>query len=414
MESASFPKQINDLMDRGVVCPAPASLEVGPEVDPARIAPGVILHTGTRLRGVGLSIGPDCVLGEEAPVTVEDCRLGYGVRLKGGFVSGSVFYDGSSLGSAAHVRPGTLLEEEASGAHAVGLKQTIFLPFVTAGSLLNFCDVLMAGGTSRADHGEIGSSFIHFNYSPHGDKATASMIGDVPRGVFLDQPPSFLGGQGGIVGPLRYGFGVVQPAGMVGRRDCLDDGRLVLPDPLPAGPPRAYALGAYKSVRRIVAANLAFMGNVRALREWTRLVRGPLFGGDAYRRACLEGALACLALILKERVKRLRQLAGNMERSLAHATDRAAPPWADQAKLAERWPRVEEALTKLRETPCEPRDANRFLAFWERRERATTYVEAVRSLDEEAKAAGRRWLAGLVAEAEACIEHFQFGESHHG
>ena len=84
------------------------------------------------------------------------------------------------MGSGAHVRAGTLLEEEFDGAHAVGLKQTLFLPFVTAGSLINFCDALMAGGTSRKNHSEIGSSYIHFNYTPHRDKATPSLVGDVP------------------------------------------------------------------------------------------------------------------------------------------------------------------------------------------------------------------------------------------
>ncbi len=53
------------------------------------------------------------------------------------------------MGLGAEVREGCLLEEETSGAHAVGLKQTILFPFVTLGSLVNFCDCLMAGGTGR-------------------------------------------------------------------------------------------------------------------------------------------------------------------------------------------------------------------------------------------------------------------------
>lgn len=53
----------------------------------------------------------------------------------------------------------------------------------------------MAGGTSRKDHSEVGSSYIHFNYTPDGDKTTPSLICDVPRGVMLNQPPIFLGRQ---------------------------------------------------------------------------------------------------------------------------------------------------------------------------------------------------------------------------
>ncbi|NTV96894.1 MAG: TOBE domain-containing protein, partial [Thiobacillus sp.] len=59
------------------------------------------------------------------------------------------------------------------------------MPFVTPGSLVNVCDCLMAGGTDRRNHSEVGSSYVHFNYTPHQDKATASLLGDVPHGVML-------------------------------------------------------------------------------------------------------------------------------------------------------------------------------------------------------------------------------------
>ena len=113
------------------------------------------------------------------------------------------------MGLGAQVREGCLLEEEANGAHCVGLKQTILFPFVTLGSLINFCDCLMAGGTSRKDHSEVGSSYIHFNYTPDGDKTTASLFGDVPRGVMLE-PAADLPGRPGRrgragAGGLRHG-----------------------------------------------------------------------------------------------------------------------------------------------------------------------------------------------------------------
>ncbi len=113
------------------------------------------------------------------------------------------------MASGAQVREGCILEEEANASHTVGLKQTILFPFVTLGSLINFCDCFMAGGTSRKNHSEVGSSYIHFNYTPNQDKATASLIGDVPKGVMINQAPIFLGGQGGLVGPSRIGYGTV-------------------------------------------------------------------------------------------------------------------------------------------------------------------------------------------------------------
>ena len=37
----------------------------------ARIAPGVVIHVGCKVFGAQTSIGPHCVLGREAPATVE-------------------------------------------------------------------------------------------------------------------------------------------------------------------------------------------------------------------------------------------------------------------------------------------------------------------------------------------------------
>ena len=106
-------------------------------------------------------------------------------------------------------------------------KHTILFPFVTLGSLINFCDCLMAGGTSRKNHSEVGSSYIHFNFTPNQDKVTASLIGDVPKGVMLNQPPIFLGGQGGLVGPCRLAYGTTVAAGTIVRKDELRPGRLL-------------------------------------------------------------------------------------------------------------------------------------------------------------------------------------------
>ena len=250
-DAPNISPRVQDLLKRGVVIPCPHSVEVDDSLNPERIAPGVILHTGCRITGSKTSIGPGSELGKEAPVVIEDCQLGHRVELKGGYFSGATLLNGANMGSAAHVRPGTLLEEEAGGAHAVGFKQTIFLSFVTAGSLINFCDALMAGGTSRKNHSEIGSSYIHFNFTPHQDKATPSLIGDVPRGVFLDQSPVFLGGQGGLVGPTRIAYGTVIPAGTICRQDILE-GKKLYGAPDASKESRVFAVGIYRGINRIV------------------------------------------------------------------------------------------------------------------------------------------------------------------
>ena len=227
-------EKIVQLMQKGVDIPNPLTLDIGPEVSIDRISgEGVTLYPGCRIYGAKTVISAGVKLGAEAPVTIDDCQLGPKVELKGGYFKKSVFLEKANMGSGAQVREGCILEEEANGAHCVGLKQTILFPFVTLGSLINFCDCLMAGGTSRKDHSEVGSSYIHFNFTPDGDKTTASLIGDVPRGVMLNQPPIFLGGQGGAVGPVRLGYGTVVAAGSVLRDDAPEDGRLIIVAPHP-------------------------------------------------------------------------------------------------------------------------------------------------------------------------------------
>lgn len=397
----SLPASVRTLLERGVILPVPATVEVGPEVLPERIAPGARIHAGCRLRGAETSIGPGCELGAEAPSTVEDCQLGRDVALKGGYFAGATFLDGSSMGSAAHVRPGTLLEEGASGAHAAGFKQTVLLPWVTTGSLVNFCDCLMAGGTGRRDHSEVGSSYIHFNFTPHGDKATPSLIGDVPRGVLRDRPRIFLGGQGGLVGPARIAYGTVIPAGTIWRGDQLEEGRLaVQPAAAAAATPRAFEAGAYRSVDRIVRNNLVYLGNIRALQLWYRHARARFLDRDAWDRACLEGALRRCDEIVAERLTRLGELAKRMPRSMELARSNPAlalPPAveAQQRRLAEGWPAMEAALQAgPAEAGAAARDA--FLEAWHRAPAAAGIDAALKGLDAHARESARAWLQAAV------------------
>jgi len=390
--------QVQSLIARGVSMPEPQSVYVDTGVTPDRIAPGVVLHPGCRLRGATTSIGPGCVLGEEAPVTIEDCQLGARVALRGGYFSGAVLRDDAAFGSAAHVRPGTLLEEQATCGHAVGLKQTILMPFVTTGSLVNFCDCLMAGGTGRRNHSEVGSSYVHFNFTPHQDKATASLFGDVPRGVMLDQPPIFLGGQGGAVGPCRVEFGVVVAAGTVLRRDVFGGGVLCFGPPAPDPAERPHETGAYNDIRRVVANGFAYIGNLWALQAWHRGVRARFLGGTPFDAACHAGALEQISTMIAERVKRLRELAGNMPRSLAlarrrHGANLPERPYAAQRIFSAKWPALEAQLVS---EPAEERARDAFFAALDGLPRGTAYLDAIRGLDPAARQRGTAWLQAVV------------------
>jgi UDP-N-acetylglucosamine/UDP-N-acetylgalactosamine diphosphorylase len=404
-DASGLSPRIHDLLKRGVVIPCPYSVEVDDSLNPEKIAPGVVIHTGCRIAGAKTSIGPGSEIGKEAPAVIENCQLGHKVELKGGYFSGATFLDGANMGSGAHVRPGTLLEEEAGGAHTVGLKQTIFLSYVTAGSLINFCDALMAGGTSRKNHSEIGSSYIHFNFTPHQDKATPSLIGDVPRGVFLNQAPIFLGGQGGLVGPARIAYGTVIPAGTICRQDILEEGKLFAAAE-DVRTPRNFSPGIYRGIHRIVRNNLIYIGNLWALRAWYQQVRSRSMSADTFRQACHAGALAQIEEGLKERIKRLKELADTMPLSLKRAqaemgTDFPPQIRSQQQALADKWPEMEARLNQGPPAAVNARQRDAFLQEWEKIGSIADHCSALSALTESAQSSGAAWLQGIVNSAEA-------------
>ena len=310
-EPKSYQK-ISTLLNKGVDMPNPLTLDIGDEVAVNQISgTAVKIYPGCRIYGSETVISEGCVIGEEGPVTLHNCQLGPGVALKGGYFRKSVFLEGASMGLGAHVREGSILEELSSGAHCVGLKQTILFPFVTLGSLINFCDCLMAGGTSRKNHSEVGSSYIHFNFTADGDKTTPSLFGDVPRGVMLNQPPIFLGGQGGSVGPLRLGYGNVTAAGTILRKDVLETGRIII-GKTHRGGEVPFIPGMYSGLKRIIENNILYLGNLMALEQWYRYVRKPFLESRDLGKPIFKGALDNLSSAIIERKKRLLSMVEKM------------------------------------------------------------------------------------------------------
>jgi len=312
------------LAQRGVEIVDPRQTYVAPEIEPDRVCAGAILHPGARLCGARTFIGPGAQVGAEGPATVVNGVLGRDARIDAGYLDSAVLLDGARVGWGAHLRPGTLLEEGASTAHCVGLKHTILLSFVTVGSVVNLCDLLMAGGTSAADHSEVGSGFIHFNFTPwgiRGDKATASLVGDVVQGVFLRQRRIFLGGAGGMVGPRRVGFGAIAGAGQVVRRD-VDAGQLSVQ--LPRAVDRTIAPGYLDAAGFRQGRNVEYIAQVVALREWYRQVRRAHATGPA--AIVVDAAIQVLGLCVAERVKRLE--------AFVRERDVAMPPLQLEPDLA--------------------------------------------------------------------------------
>ncbi len=309
-------KKHKQLMDKGVKILNPESVLIGSEIDLNRISEkNVTIYPGVRITGAKTLICKGVVLGEEAPVTIKDCYVGPDTSLRGGFFQEACFAGKNSFGSSGHVRGGTILEEHSSAAHCVGLKQTILFPFVTLGSLINFCDCFMAGGTDKKNHSEVGSSYIHFNYTPNQDKATPSMMGNVYQGVFLNQNPIFLGGQGGLVGPCKIGFGCLTVAGSIIRKDELKTDKLLLGGSLKEA---SITRGAhvYNNVARIFNNNISYISSLIALLNWYREIRS-MFARDFFSKQLLSGMVLTLGKAIDERIKRLDEFICNLKKSNA-------------------------------------------------------------------------------------------------
>lgn len=371
------------LMNRGVRIPCPHSVEIGEEVDENRISGyGVVLHSGTKLFGAQTAIGSSVILGYESPLTAVNCQIAAGVELRGGFCRDALFLEGVQAASGAQVREGCILEEGVRIGHSVGLKQTILFPFVTLGSLINFCDCLMAGGTGRKNHSEVGSSYIHFNYTPAQDKATPSLIGDVPRGVMINQPPVFLGGQGGLVGPVRIGYGTVVRAGMIVRKDSPEGGKLI------GGRVRFTEKdfsrdGVHGDVERKVLNNIHYLASLLVLRQWYARVRRLFFRAGEFGEAMDRGASDKIEMALLERLQRLREF---LESAAAH-------PFIQRI----RWPELVVCLSSKTEEKTAERKRDAFIEIMEQRilQTGPDYLRVIQNLLPREAATGTAWLQAV-------------------
>ncbi|MFC1505313.1 protein GlmU [Thermodesulfobacteriota bacterium] len=373
--------QVAALLRKGVKISNPRSVFIADDVDVDRISEkGVVIHTGAKIMGKRTLILPGAQIGTQGPVTIDSCQIGPKVELKSGYFINTVLLKKASMGSGAHVRDGTILEEEASGAHTVGLKQTILFPFVTLGSLINFCDCFIAGGTSRKDHSEVGSSFIHFNYTPNQDKATPSLMGDVPRGVMLNQRPIFLGGQGGLVGPCRLTFGTVTAAGTIYRKDELRPNRLLF-ERGGRGGSVPFKPGRFLQSDRIITNNIIYIANLMALRQWYHQVRG-LFISDDFPVSLLKGLKWNIALAIQERIKRLKDFFEKLPEKTS----------------TNRWSAIESVLEAMQDFEGGAGDRDAFLEKIRINigEYGTDYLSVIKNLQPNEAEIGTAWLQSIV------------------
>lgn len=391
---------VKTLVEKGVNIPNPESVFIADTVNPDHIsAKNVTIHSGCKIFGKKTLIMKNSSIGYEAPVTLENTLVGENTQLNGGFFRQAVFAGSNVFGSGAHVREGTILEEHANAAHTVGLKQTILFPFVTLGSLINFCDCFMAGGTSRKNHSEVGSSFIHFNYTPNQDKATPSMMGDVHQGVMLNSNPVFLGGQGGLVGPVRINYGCLSGAGSIIRNDELRPDRLLL-----GGGFKNISFlrkpNIYTNIKNIYNNNIYYISGLIALKSWYRHIRS-IFITDKLSAVLQKGLQENLDLCIKERIKRLMDFGEKLKLSKQIILSK------DKQNISASIENHDVAILNIKsaieifqnqfEQIGVNQDGKNFIQMIEKRankdnQDSKDYLCVIQSLSEEEKKQGSRWL----------------------
>ena len=399
------------LIKKGVKIPCPESVEIGDDLNPDRISgDNVVIHSGCKLYGPKTLIMSGAKLGYETPATVHDCQIGKNVELSGGYFFGSTFLDNSSMGSGAHIRQACLLEEGAKGAHTVGLKQTILFPFVTLGSLINFCDCLMAGGTDSKNHSEVGSSYIHFNFTQNQDKATASLIGDIPRGVMVNQKPIFLGGQGGMVGPVTIEYGTIVAAGTIVRKDIKKEDTMLLGSPALAKTMPFHA-NIYSNLPRIIKLNTNYIASLIALRSWYLNIRSLFINGDM-EQELHNGAVDKLDAAINERLKQLRKIAVKMPESIEiqkSISDKPSEKMIMRKKeYAEKWPDIEEFLKGCLVKNDDIQGGDDFIKIIENAisQKGDDYITVVKGLEEKDSQKGTDWLQGIVDSINSRVWEF--------
>ena len=377
--------RVDLLRQRGVEVWGSERVYISEDVDLEAVEAGSVIRHAT-LSGPTLSIAAGAKIGTSGHAEVDNCQIGKNVELGSGLYRGATFLEGVKFRGFAEVRPSTLLEEQAEAAHNVALKNTTFTSCCVAGSLINFCDLFLSGGTSRRNHTEIGSGAVHFNFDPRGDK-WGSLIGGI-RGVLLRSDPIFIGGNCGLVGPLEIGFGAVTAAGSVIRKDvgentlAAESGNTIRIE--------GFDHKAYGRLQGSFMVTAKLIGTLRALDGWYASVRVPHASGGEQR--LYEAARKRIDDQVKERIERL----GKIVAKLAHSANRsskgvgAAP---EHRSLITRWDRLRAVLEDPLEFGNPPPV---FLeAYGNARASGLGHVEAVKAAEAGASQA-ERWLEGLV------------------
>ena len=416
---------ILSLREHGVILPAPDQVAIERSVVLSQISEGAILYPFSRLSGAKTKIYPQAEIGICGPayiensiigsqakignlgsVTLKDTVVGPRTVLGNGVAEQAVFLGKESTendfttGVGFRVRKGSLYEEDASSAQHTDTKMSILFPWVTLGSNVNLCDLFLSGGTgpSLGNFTEVGSGTIHFNFTIRGDKATGTLLGDVPRGVFLQQDRLFIGGNNTLIGPTQAEFGVMSAAG-VRLSGTLSQG-LHFGKKLPEGI-KSYQSGIYSHPHATLQTQFTYIAHCIALFHWYQEIRIPLVEKDRELSTVYQAGKRIVELNIKERIKHVDSVmqalheSKRMAQTQGIASDQLVQ---EHESLIAKWPLQKENFLNYTSRQLPPP------VFLEQLHSLATepfqYTKTIQSLSQETVAIGIQWLQSIVTAYE--------------
>lgn len=293
--------RLQQLIAKGVDIPAPESVVVGEEVNLDNVEAGVTVGPGTKILGAGTMIGAGTEI--QGAAVIKDSMIGRNCGLAAGEYADAVLLDSCSTVGWARVRGHSAWEEESNCAHNCDTKTTVLGYKVTLGSLINFCNVMMLGGTSPSLEvgAEVGSGTINFNFLPFGPTVGAlikpsTVVGSMESPFLVcDAAPTryaFIGGHTSIIAPVIIGLGSVVAAksrvnpGIYGEDNLISGGNIE--EPMVRDVAKVRVL---KDMTPKYAILVRQMATAVAFRKWCdlRIAWATRNGLDAFAVRLIEG-----------------------------------------------------------------------------------------------------------------------------
>jgi len=221
----------------------------------------------------------------------------------------------------------------------------------------------------------------------------------------LNQPPIFLGGQGGLVGPSQIGYNTVIAAGVIYRGDCPQGHKLLLGKE-PQKEDMDFYPGLYWNIKKRVINCIEYIANIIALRQWYKMVRSKFYQGSDMQKLLYEGAVEKIEIIFNERVKRFKALANKMEKSLglykSVMCNKASEELINQKReLIENKQKIENSFIECLSYSGHKEKRDEFLKSINLTN--NDYINVIRNLNENNIEVGTSWLLSIIEKTRSSV-----------